>query len=126
MSMRLALYNHLTANSGGLPVYNREDARVTPATGAAENQGYIVLWEEGATFGANDTGSYSFRVAIHYPPGYTEEIDTFIDNFSYLFRNPIANGGKYYQFSPGDTSPIVENDDKTISKDRLLLVPAWG
>ena len=48
----------------------------------------------------------------------------YLDNFGSLFKSPISNAGKYYEFTPGEISEIVESDDKTLSKDRLLTVPA--
>jgi hypothetical protein len=124
--MRRALYTHLVANSGGLPVYNREDAVKTPGTGAGISPGYVVLWEEGTGLNDSRQGSYNFRVAIHYPPGYSDAADDYLDGFGYLFKDPISNAGKYYKFEAGDISESVSNDDHTLSRDRLLYIPAWG
>ena len=125
-TMRKALYDALVTYSAPLPVFNREDLIIDPATTLNENKKYAVIWEEGTKPSAGNQGDYGFRVAIHYPPGYTDEMDDYLDGLGELLRNPISSAGKYYEFEVGDISEYTTNDDDTISRDRLLMVPAWG
>jgi hypothetical protein len=125
--MRLALYNQLVSKSG-LPVYNRSDEVVNPKVAPGELKQYIVIWEEDNTFSNINQGEYYFRVAVHYPPGDIDNVDDKITKLTEWFKDPVSVGVplKYFQFIPGEISGENKNDDGTISKDRLLTIPAWG
>ena len=127
-NIRKTLFDALAGYNINIPVFNKEDLVVTPETSPTKNKVYAVIWEEGSSLKSSSQGDYNFRVAVHYPPGYIDEIDNYLSGLSLLLKDPVEyeTSGKFYTFSPGETSDMAFNDDNTISKDRILTLPAWG
>ena len=89
---------------------------------------YVVVWgpEPIAQAGLDKAGKNLYRVNVHYPKGYIDDIDDYIFNeLPTLLTDGIKlttrDGRTVQLFHTMEIGDIVEsNDDNTLSKDRVF------
>lgn len=132
--MRRAIYTRLKTSSIISDVYNAEDRVMSPKDAGAEP--YAVLSEIASQqdrFDLDNAGEYIFRVTVHVPRGQVDLGEQYLQSLTDLFKNnisitdPAGPNTYYYRVRTSDLGAWdLEEIDKTISRSRLLVVPAWG
>jgi hypothetical protein len=120
MSLRSAIFAKLKTGSIA-DVYNFEDSERTPG------RPYVVLKEDTESTDFTSRGETIFRVFCHMDKGMVDDIDSYLLSLTALFSGRIQDtAGTQYEVTPGDLGNwTTENDDNTISRERIITSPVW-
>ena len=122
MTLRKLIYDQLKTGSI-TNVYNREDGIENPSTP------YVVLWQESDTPQTLSRSINNFRVAAHFEQGFIDDLDNYVryelTDLFYGVELTDTVDDITVEVDPTEeiSQPTTENDDRTISMDRLLTVP---
>jgi len=129
--MRLAIFEKLETSTIISKVYNGEDRVMAPEE---SKEAYVVLSEASSQTDSvflDNAGEYVFRVTVHVLRGDVDLGEHYLQSLTDLFKSRISvdDGGETFYYKPRVSewsSWNLEEIDKTISRTRLLVVPAWG
>ena len=130
-TMRLALFKHLETSTIISKVYNGEDRVMAPEE---SKEAYVVLSELASQMDSpflDNAGEYIYRVTVHVLRGDVDLGEHYLQSLTDLFRSRFSvedEGSTYwYKARASDWGAWnLEEIDKTISRSRILVVPAWG
>jgi hypothetical protein len=100
-------------------VIPRGDAVVNPTAP------YVVVWKDSPIQLQGNSGLNQYYVSVHYPRGYINQVDDYIENeCATLLGGQILttrDARKVQLYKTMDITPLIDNnDDGTISRDRLF------
>lgn len=94
---------------------------------------YIVVWETSRIQTGNGQSNTGFYISLHMVRGRMDDLNSYMNDELLTLLHKIVlteTGPPVISFRLLDTnelSPIIEaNDDNTISRDRLFMLPALG
>ena len=94
---------------------------------------YVVVWESSRLQTANGQANTGFFISLHVERGYMDTLADYMNNelLTLLHKVNLTDAGPpaltFRLLDTNELSPIIEdNDDNTISQDRLFMLPVLG
>ena len=91
---------------------------------------YVVVWEDVRLVTGNGQATGGIMVACHNIRGTQDDINNYMEGEVVTLLHEIiltdVSGNKFRLQDTGELSVFVENDDNTLSRDRLFSLPKLG
>jgi hypothetical protein len=94
---------------------------------------YVLVWEDARLQTSNGQANTGFFVSLHMVRARMDDLNSYMNNelITLLHKETLTETGppviNFRLLDTNELSPLIEdNDDQTISRDRLFILPVLG